>query len=152
MAANRNAYIIGTIREAFAEVPMFTVTKVFRDSFTDQRAVVYPFISSSGVTDYMEDFSTWSGKTMVTVYVNAKVEQDPSGTTGKATAVWDDITDRIENAIWEINTPRWETHGNGQETTLRNIVVVAQGGFLDDGKQQIKVEYSIEVTWDFTRD
>ena len=151
MAANRNAYIISTIREALAEVPMFTVTKVFRDSFSDKSPIVYPFIASSGVTDYMEDFSTWSGKTLVTVYVNAKVEQDPSGTTGKATAVWDDITDKIEQAIWEINTPKWEEHGNGQETTIRTIGVVAQGGFLDDGKQQIKVEYSIEVTWDFTR-
>lgn len=151
MAANRNAFIIGTIRDALASVPMFTVAKVYRDTNSDQKAYVYPFIQSANVVDYMEDFEVMSGRTLVTVYVNAKVEQDPGGTIGKGTATWDDITDRLERAIWAIDTPKWETHTNGDETTLRGINVIAQGGYLDDGKQQIRVEYSIEVTWDFTR-
>lgn len=148
MAANRNAFIIETVRTALSADTGFAVQKVWRDAFTDNKVVVYPFIQSGAVVDTYEDGIVNSGRTLITVYVNAKVELDPGGTTGKATATWDDITERIEEAIFNIATPKHETHTSGNETNIRSVNVIAQGGMLDDGKNQLRVEYSIEVLWD----
>lgn len=147
MAANRSQYILDVIRGVLDDDPAFEVVKVFKDSFTDSRAIVYPFLTNQSTTARYEDGSVAEGRALVTVYVNAKSETDP-GATGKGHAVHGDITQKIETRIENLALPVQETHANGSwTTTIQDVYVTSVGGFIDQGQNQIKVEYQLEVQW-----
>lgn len=151
MAANRTAFIMDLIRGALATETTFDVVKVFKDSFSDARAIVYPFIQSQTVMESYEDGYPSRGRAVVVVYVNAKSETDP-GATGKAQALHGVITQKLEDAITDLAIPDSDTHTSGWTTTVHSAFVTGIGGLVDQAQNQIKTEYTIEVTWHSAKD
>lgn len=152
MAANRTAFILDIIREALAGIADFQVQTVFRDTFSDAKVIVYPFVQSQRVTDRWEDGKTYGGATTLLVYVNAKVPADHSGTQGNAQQTYNEITNDIERAVYDIDVPQRDVHGTGDwATNIRDVYVSNIGGAIDQGQQQLKIEYQLEVTWDSER-
>lgn len=151
MAANRTEYILKLIREALDAEPTFDVVKVFKDSFTDARAIVYPFVQSQTVVARYEDGYPSQGRANVILYINAKSETDPGGQ-GKAQHVHSSITQKVEDCITDLVLPVHDTHDSGWTTTVHDVWVTSVGGLVDQAQNQVKVEYSIEVAWHSTKD
>lgn len=152
MAANRTAYILQTIRTALATNQAFDVQTVFRDTFSDAKIIVYPFVQSQRITDRWEDGKAYGGATTILVYVNAKVPADHAGTVGYVQQYYNDITNDIERIVYDIDLPIVETHtGSEWRTSLRDVYVSNIGGAIDQGQQQLKIEYQLEVVWDSER-
>lgn len=148
MAANRTAYIIDTIRTGLESETSFTVERQWRDSMSDAKTIVYPFIASQTYTSFYESGLPRDGRATIVCYVNAKVAADPSGATGNVQQAHGIITAKIETAIYNIVLPIRDTHTGGiWRTVLNDIYVSAVGGVIDSGQTSLKAEYTIEVLW-----